>query len=458
LAALPFRLTSAQARVFDEIRGDLASTAPMNRLLQGDVGSGKTAVAMAAAAVTVGAGAQVAVMAPTELLAEQHLRTFTKLLGEGAGVQVAALVGGMRKRARSDALRRILAGATDVVVGTHALLQDDVAFRRLGLVVVDEQHRFGVRQRLALRQKGLLPHVLVMTATPIPRSLSLSLYGDLDVSVIDERPPGRGVVATEVVPESRRAQAYIRVREALDQGRQAYLVYPVVGESGPAPEGDEVQAASGEPPAPNAGRDDLRAATTMVDELRAGPLSGHCVGLVHGKMPPGEKERVMSDFVAGRIVALVATTVIEVGIDVPNASVMVVEHAERFGLAQLHQLRGRIGRGGDGVPALCMLIASEAPGRNAAERLQTLERTDDGFVIAEADLMQRGPGEFLGTRQSGLPRFEVADLLRDGDVLRDAREAAFELIDSDPTLQRHPRVREAVQERWSGNVELVEVG
>ncbi len=447
LRALPFELTAAQSRVLAEIRGDLSQASPMNRLLQGDVGSGKTAVAMAAAAVAVGAGAQVAVMAPTELLAAQHLRTFRQQLGEGAGAAVAELVGGMRKRARSDELRRLLAGTTDVVVGTHALLQDDVAFRQLGLVIVDEQHRFGVRQRLALRQKGQRPHVLVMTATPIPRSLSLTLYGDLDVSVIDERPPGRGPVVTEVVPEARRDHAYQRVCEELDAGRQAYMVYPVVGD-GP----DDAAKAEA------AGRDELRAATTMVEELRAGPLRGHTVGLIHGRMSPSEKEAVMADFSAGRIGALVATTVIEVGIDVPSATVMVVEHAERFGLAQLHQLRGRIGRGGQGVASLCLLIASDAPGRNAEERLRTLERTDDGFAIAEADLLQRGPGEFLGVRQSGLPRFEVADLLRDGDVLRDAREAAFELVDADPSLRRHPKVREAVEERWAGNVELVEVG
>jgi ATP-dependent DNA helicase RecG len=375
-------------------------------------------------------------MVPTELLAEQHAASIARLL-EPVGLRSALLTGSMRRGAREPVLRGLVSGSIDVLVGTHALIQEGVELRALGLVVVDEQHRFGVRQRLSLRQKGREPHVLVMTATPIPRSLSLTVYGDLDVSVLDERPPGRGSVTTTVVAESHRDQVYSAARAQLDEGRQAFFVYPLVEE---AEDGA------------------LRAATEMATHLAEGPMAGLRVGLIHGGLPPAEKDAVMAAFVAGDLQVLVATTVIEVGIDVPNATIMVVEHAERFGLSQLHQLRGRIGRGDQGHPSTCFLIAADSTTADARRRLAVLARTDDGFEIAEADLRQRGPGEFLGTRQSGLPRFDVADLVRDVSILGEARRAAFDLVDSDPALAGHPLVRDAVRERWAGNLELLEVG
>ena len=436
LEGLPFSLTGAQRRVLDELRRDLAEGVPANRLVQGDVGSGKTVVAVAAACIAAEAGHQTALMVPTELLAEQHLHTVRRLL-EPVGLTVELLTGSLRKRAREPVLRGLLSGSVDVVIGTHALVSEGVEFRSLGLAVVDEQHRFGVRQRLSLRRKGLEPHVVVMTATPIPRSLSLTLYGDLDVSLVDERPPGRGTVRTVVVRESEREAVYADVRRELQAGRQAFFVYPAVEESEDS---------------------DLRAATEMAARLAEGPLAGLSVGLVHGRVPPGERDAVMAAFCAGEIRALVATTVVEVGVDVPAATVMVVEHAERFGLAQLHQLRGRIGRGGDGRPSTCYLVAAEETTRPAEDRLSVLTATDDGFEIADADLLQRGPGEFLGTRQSGLPSFEVADLLRDGELLREARQAAHDLVAADPELAGCPEVRAAVRDLWAGRLELVDVG
>jgi len=436
LDGLPFALTGAQERVIEELRRDLAGSAPANRLVQGDVGSGKTVVALAAACLVAEAGHQTALMVPTELLAEQHSRTVERVL-EPAGLSVALLTGSLRRRAREGVLRGLLAGSVDLVVGTHALVQEGVAFRSLGLAVVDEQHRFGVRQRLSLREKGRDPHVVVMTATPIPRSLSLTLYGDLDVSVIDELPPGRGAVRTLVVRDSDRGSVYEAARRDLLDGAQAFFVYPAVEETEDG---------------------GLRAATEMAERLRDGPLAGLEVGLVHGRLPPDQRDEVMAGFVAGEVRALVATTVVEVGVDVPAATVMVVEHAERFGLAQLHQLRGRIGRGGDGRPATCYLVAAEETTEAADDRLSVLASTDDGFAIADADLLQRGPGEFVGTRQSGLPHFEVADLLRDGEVLRAARQAAFDLVREDPELEGHPQVWAAVREVWAGNLELVDVG
>src|SRR5579884_458550 len=371
LGSLPYRLTAAQRRVLGEILRDLDGPHPMNRLLQGDVGSGKTVVAAAALLRAVGGGAQGALMAPTEILAEQHYLTLRRLL-EPLGVTVQLLVGSLPRAERQEALARASDGRADVVVGTHALIEEDVAFHRLGLVVVDEQHRFGVAQRAALRRKGERPDVLVMTATPIPRTLALTLYGDLDVSVLDELPPGRAPVRTYARPCSRRPQVYAFVREQVEAGRQAYVVCPLIEES------DKLQA---------------EAATELAGRLRDGPLRGLRVEVLHGRMKVEERDRTMHALRAGAIDALVATTVIEVGIDVPNATVMVIEDADRFGLSQLHQLRGRVGRGAH--QSYCILIADPATEQGRA-RLQALVETSDGFRIAERDLELRGVGELIG--------------------------------------------------------------
>ena len=399
---LPFRLTGAQRRVLREIADDLRSPRPMNRLLQGDVGSGKTVVALLSMLVAVENGHQAAFMAPTEILAEQHFHNLRRWLKDSA-YTIELFTSALKGAARRAALARLLAGETQIAVGTHALVQQQVAFQRLGLAVVDEQHRFGVLQRDELRRKGYDVDVLVMTATPIPRTLALTAYGDLDLSVIDERPPGRTPVRTLVLPAARRREIVDLVRRELLAGRQAYVVYPLVEES------EKLE--------------DVRAATAMAEEWRAA-LPGREVGLLHGRLKAAEKEAVMAGFAGGRTHVLVATTVVEVGVDVPNASVMVVEHAERFGLAQLHQLRGRVGRGA--AASTCVLVGHGPLGDEARARLEALARSDDGFAIAEKDLELRGPGDFFGTRQSGMPRFRVAHLLRDRDLLEEARRAAFE--------------------------------
>jgi ATP-dependent DNA helicase RecG len=435
LASLPFALTPAQERVWREIRLDMAEPYPMNRLLQGDVGSGKTVVAALGVLTAVESGYQAALMAPTEILAEQHLMTLGQLLAP-LGVEVALLTNAVKGKARE----RVRAGAADgslaCVVGTHALVQGDVAFRRLGLAVVDEQHRFGVNQRATLRRKGESPDVLVMTATPIPRTLALTLYGDLEVSVIDELPPGRKPIITKSRTESARRQIYAFLREQVGEGRQVYVVYPLVEES-------EVI--------------DLRAATEMADRLQREVFADLKVGLLHGRMAFAEKERVMREFKAGALHILVSTTVIEVGIDVPNASVMLIEHAERFGLSQLHQLRGRVGRGP--WRSYCILL-SGAASEDARRRLDVMTATGDGFKIAEADLSLRGPGDFFGTRQSGLPEFRVADLLRDAAALEAARRDAVALIREDPNLlaPEHRALRTALLQRWRGKLDLAGVG
>ena len=411
VSSLPFTLTAAQARAIDEIRRDMASDRSMNRLLQGDVGSGKTVVAAAAMHQAAVSGCQAALMAPTEVLAEQHVRNVERLLGP-LGDRVVLLRGGMRAGERREVRAQIECGEADVVVGTHALVQEDTRFRRLALAVIDEQHRFGVVQRAALREKGRAPDVLVMTATPIPRTLALTVYGDLDVSVIDELPPGRAPVVTAVRDEASRERVYSFIREEMKAGRQVFIVYPLVEES------DKV---------------DLAAATDMYEKLKAEVFPGASIGLVHGRMRPDEKDRVMSDFREGRLDALVSTTVVEVGVDVPNASVMLIEHAERFGLAQLHQLRGRVGRGGH--RSYCVLMVGPGASEEARERIQVLAETNDGFVIAEKDLEFRGPGEFLGVRQHGLPRFSVADLGRDTKLLVAARDDAFAFVQRDPLLE-----------------------
>jgi len=402
-SALPFRLTAAQKRVLKEIVDDLKSPHLMHRLLQGDVGSGKTIVALLAMLFAVENGRQAALMVPTEILAEQHHRVIQKIL-EGRPYRSVLLTGASRRSGGRQVLAGIAGGFWQIVVGTHALIEESVAFQRLGLVVVDEQHRFGVLQRAALRGKGHSPDVLVMTATPIPRSLCLTVYGDLDLSIMDELPPGRRPVKTLRRKEASREKIYEFVRHEIRRGRQAYVVLPLVEESETL---------------------DLKAAVEMTEALRP-VFPDTVVGLVHGRMDPDERERVMEGFAAGSIELLVATTVIEVGIDVPNATVMVIENAERFGLSQLHQLRGRVGRGPH--PSCCVLLESEDLTPEAEARLAVMAETEDGFRIAERDLEIRGPGELTGTRQTGMPELRIADVLKDREILDRARAEAFRLV------------------------------
>ncbi len=401
---LPFPLTGAQKRVLREIADDLRSGHPMNRLVQGDVGSGKTLVALLAMVIALENGYQAAFMAPTEILAEQHFLTFRRLLAR-CSYQTRLLTSAVKGPKRKEALGQIASGEARIVVGTHALIQQGVEFSRLGLAVIDEQHRFGVLQREGLRKKGYDVDVLVMTATPIPRTLALTAYGDLDVSVVDEKPPGRTPIRTIRRPASARREVVRLVRQEAEAGRQAYVVYPLVEES------EKLE--------------DVRAATEAAEEWRAA-LPGVTVGLLHGRMRSPEKEEVMAAFAAGTLQVLVATTVIEVGVDVPNATVMVIEHAERFGLAQLHQLRGRVGRGPG--PSTCVLLAHGRLSEVAQSRLEVMAATEDGFLIAEKDLEIRGPGDFFGTRQWGMPSFRVAHLVRDRDLLEPARREAFRLV------------------------------
>ena len=422
---LPFRLTGDQRRALKEIVDDLRSSRAMNRLLQGDVGSGKTIVALLAALVAMENGLQVAFMSPTEILAEQHFANVARVLAPSR-FSTALLTGTLPARMRREVASRIANGASHLVVGTHALVQGAVSFRALGLAIIDEQHRFGVVQRATLRDKGLDPDVLVMTATPIPRTLALTAYGDLDTSEIRERPPGRQPVRTMVLSESRRARAYDLIRAELQAGRQAFVVYPLVEESEKL---------------------DLKAATEMAAELQARVFADARVALVHGRVPAAERERTMTAFAAGAVDVLVATTVIEVGIDVPNATVMVIEQAERFGLAQLHQLRGRVGRGAAG--SHCVLVHASRLSDAARARLRALAETSDGFEIAERDLELRGPGDFFGTRQSGVPLFRVGDLLRDHRVMEDARRTAADwLAGPDASGQRLDEVRRGWARRY----------
>ena len=432
--SLPFRLTGAQQRVFAQIRQDLARPHPMLRLVQGDVGSGKTVVAALAAMLAVEQGKQVALAAPTELLAEQHLANLRGWL-EPLDVQVAWLAGKVTGKARARVLEDIASGRAQVVVGTHALMQDSVVFHDLALAIVDEQHRFGVHQRLALRDKGAdgrsVPHQLVMTATPIPRTLAMAAYSDLDVSAIDELPPGRTPVQTIVISAERRPELVERIRLACAQGRQAYWVCTLI---------DESEDADGSPAA-NAGRMEAVAAQATFEALSA-QLPGVRVGLVHGRMKAAEKQAAMRAFKAGETGLLVATTVIEVGVDVPNASLMIIENAERLGLAQLHQLRGRVGRGA--AASSCVLMYQAPLSAMARQRLETMRQTSDGFVIAEKDLELRGPGELLGTRQTGLAAFRVADLARDAALLPGVHALAERL------LAEAPAVADRILARWVG--------
>ena len=418
LALLPFHLTGAQRRVMEEMSADLSSGVPMNRLVQGDVGSGKTMLAAYGAWVTAKNGCQCALMAPTELLAEQHYRSLAPLLGQ-AGLRVGLLTGAVKGKARKELYAALEEGTMDLVIGTHALISEGVAFANLGLVVTDEQHRFGVAQRAALAAKAAVPpHVLVMSATPIPRTLSLVIYGDLEVSVVDELPPGRSPVATYVVGEDKRQRMYNFVRKLVGEGRQAYMVCPAVEEGEDGEDGQSL---------------DLKAAVSYANTLQTQVFPDLRVGLVHGKMKSREKEAVMTAFAAGALDVLVSTTVIEVGVDVPNAALMVVENADRFGLSQLHQLRGRVGRGKH--QSYCVLVtATRNP--DSRERLRVLSKTNDGFKIAEEDLRLRGPGDFFGERQHGLPQLSIADLTGDMRVLKQAQGAAEELLRSDPDLSR----------------------
>jgi len=425
VARLPFSLTAAQQRCLDEIRADLARVHPMQRLLQGDVGSGKTVVAALAALQAIESGAQVAVMAPTEILAEQHYAKFSGWL-EPLGVPVAWLSGSQSRKDKREAAARLESGQAPVAVGTHALFQDQVTFRRLALAIVDEQHRFGVHQRLALRQKGmdeagaLHPHQLMMSATPIPRTLAMTFYADLDVSVIDALPPGRTPVVTKLVSDARRDEVIARVRDACMAGRQAYWVCPLIEES----EALQLQTAM----------DTFESLRSTFPDLR--------VGLVHGRLPAAEKAEVMARFVSGELQLLVATTVIEVGVDVPNASLMVIDHAERMGLSQMHQLRGRVGRGAQA--SVCILLFQNPLSDNARERLRIMYEHTDGFEIARHDLRIRGPGELLGARQSGVPMLRFADLDADLDLVEAARDAAPAL------LRDHPLAAQLHLQRWMG--------
>ncbi len=433
---LPFQLTGAQQKVLREIEEDMRRPCPMNRLLQGDVGSGKTIVALMAALIAIENGYQVAIMAPTEILAEQH---FFRIRGwtDEIGVKAALLTSSLAKGEKSKIYQGIKTGKIGLVVGTHAIIQEGVDFHRLGLGIIDEQHRFGVIQRAELKKKGVNPDILVMTATPIPRTLAMTVYGDLEVSVIDELPPGRAPVKTKVYWEAGRARVYEIVRREVSRGRQVYIVYPLVEES------EKV---------------DLNNATQMSAHLQNEVFPELNIGLLHGRMKGEEKVRVMHDFKDRKIDILVATTVIEVGIDVVNATVMVVEHAERFGLSQLHQLRGRVRRGTQ--EALCLLLAKYRRDEDSRRRLKIMEETDDGFRIAEEDLSIRGPGEFLGTRQSGLPDFRVANIIRDAEVLSQARKEAFNLIREDPELKQPENriLMTVLKHRQKGRLELATIG
>lgn len=436
LSSLDFRLTDAQLKVFEEIKKKLASGKPMNMLLQGDVGSGKTIVAFLASLIAVASGVQVAIMAPTEILAEQHYRRFYEWL-QNFKITPFLLTGNTTLKDKEAIYKGLESGEIKFLVGTHALIQESVNFKNLGLCIIDEQHRFGVAQRALLQKKGITPHVLVMTATPIPRTLSMTLYGDLDLTVIDELPPGRKPVITRVINEKERWRVYDDIRSAAKRGEQAYIVYPLIEES------EKLE---------------LRAATVMFEEFRTKILPELNIGLLHGRMKSEDKEKVMEAFRKGEYQVLVSTTVIEVGIDIPNATLMVIEHAERFGLSQLHQLRGRIRR--SERQSECILIAYGKPSEDAIKRLRIMEETDDGFKIAEEDLNIRGPGDFIGTRQSGLPDFRVANLMRDTKILFEARNEAFRVIEEDTGLEKeeYQLMKYMLDIYWKGKLEFARVG
>ena len=426
---LPFRLTGAQRRIFDEIEKDMESEKVMNRLVQGDVGSGKTIVAVLGLFKAVRNGYQGTLMVPTEILAEQHFKSISPLL-DSCGIRTALLTGSLKKKQKEELLEEIKQGAVDVVIGTHALIEENVQFDRLGIVVTDEQHRFGVRQRAVLAQKGNNPDVIVMTATPIPRTLALILYGDLDISVIDELPPGRKPIETYAVDDSMRERINNFIRKRVSEGRQVYIVCPLVEDS------EAVEA---------------RSAMETAERIAGKDFRDLTVGLIHGKMKHKEKEAIMREFVQGGVNILVSTTVIEVGVNVPNATVMVVENAERFGLAQLHQLRGRVGRGEH--QSYCILY-NESKSEISRERMEVMQKTNDGFVISEKDLELRGPGEFFGTRQHGIPDLKIANLYRDLEILKTAQKAAREILEKDRPLAReeHRALKEHILQRFGAKL------
>ncbi len=432
LSKLPFQLTNAQNRVLNEILGDVEQARPMSRLLQGDVGSGKTVVAAVAMLTAVANGLQAALLAPTEILAEQHFKTLNKVFADFPNApRVERLVGSMKDREKEAMRAKLKAGEIDIAVGTHAMIQESVEFRDLALAVIDEQHRFGVEQRATLRSKGFAPHILVMSATPIPRTLALTLYGDLDLSVINEMPPGRQTIQTKWMTLGQRERAYGFIRTHVSQGEQAFVICPLIEESETI---------------------DTQAAVEEYELLRTQVFPDLRVGLIHGKLRPGEKDQAMTDFRDHKTDILVATSVVEVGIDVPNATVMVIEGADRFGLAQLHQFRGRIGRGDK--QSFCILVADKK--ENAGdERLKVIERTQDGFLLAEEDLKLRGPGEFFGLRQSGLPDLKIAKL-SDTKLLEEARGIAQDIFDRDADLElpEHHLLGQRVKEFWKGKGDL----
>lgn len=434
LDSLPFRLTGDQRKVMEEIAGDVAHSKPMHRLLQGDVGSGKTVVALYAMLRAVDAGKQAAMMAPTEILAEQHFNNWSGLL-ERIGARAVLLTGSLAKTGKAGLRARIEEGTVDAVFGTHALIEEDVRFRDLALVVVDEQHRFGVMQRAALSKKGSYrPHVLVMSATPIPRTLTLSYYGDLDVSVIKEKPSGRARRVTDITTEARKEGVWRWLEESLGRGERAFVVCPLIDES------EKLE---------------LSSAKKTFDELSTW-LGSDRVALLHGRMKADERTQAMGSFRKGQVPVLVSTTVIEVGVDVPQATIMIIFHPERFGLAQLHQLRGRVGRGER--PSRCVLVTADDLAPEALERLAFFASTEDGFALAEEDLRLRGPGQIMGTRQHGLPDLRVADLVRDRELLVAARQDAFRILYEDPQLQRHPRIAATIRRRHSESLELLGTG
>lgn len=432
---IPFRLTEAQERVFLEIKKDMATPYAMNRLIQGDVGCGKTLVALMSILIAIENRHQAALMAPTEILAVQHYLSL-KIYLEALGKSALLLTSDMKKKAKDEVLERIAAGECDLLIGTHALIQKSVAFKKLGLAVVDEQHKFGVLQRATLVQKGVRPDLLIMTATPIPRTLALTLYGDLDISVIDELPPGRSPIQSRLYFGKQRAQAYQFIKKEIEKGRQAFIVCPLVEESEKL---------------------DLKTAIDTFSHLKEEVFPQFTIGLLHGKMKRDEKESVMAQFKAGTIDLLVATTVVEVGIDIPNATIMAIEHAERFGLAQLHQLRGRVGRGQE--QSYCLMIAEYPISKEAKLRLNAMLKSTDGFKISEEDLAIRGPGEFFGTRQSGIPMLQIANLIRDVKVLEVARQDAFEWVADHKDLNDPESllIRAFLERKWAGKLEWLSI-